>query len=316
MFPAKIATVFGGSGFLGSVIVRHLADAGYIVRIATRTPAACYALRVHGTPGQIVPQFYDPARPDTIGAMINGSSVVVNCVGQLSERKRRKFHAAHTELPRQIAASCKRYHVARLVHISALGVDHSRAKYAHSKLAGEQAVLNAFPQATILRPSVIFGAGDGFFNLFARLAQFLPALPLIGGGRTKFQPVYVEDVAAAAMQAINTPAMAGQIYELGGPEVLTFRQIYDRLFETIGYRRALVPLPFWMARIQARVLQMLPTPPLTVDQVRLLQTDNVVAAGARTFADMGLAPTPMAAILPGYLAAYRIGGSFAEAARA
>ena len=185
----QIITVFGGSGFLGRAIIRDLAAAGYTVRIATRNPQSCYEMRTFGTPGQVVAQYYDPARPDTIGAAISGSYGVVNCVGILYERKRSTFHNAHIELPRAIATGCKRYNVARFVHISALGAQTGKSKYARTKMQGEKIVRDIYPNVCILRPSILFGAGDNFFNMFARLATILPVLPLIGGGKTKFQPV-------------------------------------------------------------------------------------------------------------------------------
>jgi uncharacterized protein YbjT (DUF2867 family) len=316
MLNNQIITIFGGSGFLGRQIIRELAAQGYTIRVASRTPQSCYDVRTTGAPGQVVPQFYDPSRPDTIGAVINGSYAVINCIGILFEKGRTKFHAAHAELPRQLATSCKRHHVERFVHISALGVDSNKSNYARTKLMGEQAVRDIFQGATILRPSVIFGTEDNFFNMFARMCQFMPALPLIGGGKTKFQPVFVGDVADAAVRAIRTPDMIGKIYELGGPDVLTFREIYEKLFENIGYRRTLLSLPWSVARFQAGIMQLFPKPLLTVDQVRSLKFDNVMRPGAGGFKDIGVTPKSLDLILPTYLDCYRTGGKFAEKKRA
>lgn len=313
----KIVTIFGGSGMVGRAVTQEFAKLGYQVRVATRRPQTCYTMRSYGTPGQVMPISYDPARPDTIASAIQGAEIVVNTVGMLYERRRATFHAAHVELPRQIATACKRSNVKRFVHISALGVDTARSKYAKTKLHGEQVVRDIFPGVVILRPSVMFGPDDGFFNLFARLAQILPVLPLIGGGKTKFQPVYVGDVARAVVVAATGPAdVAGNTYELGGPDQVTFRDIYARLFDVMGTRRFLMPLPFPIAKIQGRVMQMFPNPMLTVDQVVSLETDNIVGTGVKTFKDLGIVPTSMDLILPTYLSHYRAGGIFGEKQRA
>jgi uncharacterized protein YbjT (DUF2867 family) len=318
MLNNRIVTVFGGSGFIGRRIIKMLAVDGYTIRVASRTPDSCYELRTMGAPGQVVPSFFDPARPETIGAAITGSCAVINCMGILFERGKATFHAAHAELPRQLATSAKRHNVDHFVHISALGVDQSKSRYAKSKLAGEQAVFDNFPSATILRPSVVFGPGDNFFNMFATLAKYLPFLPLIGGGKTRFQPVYVDDIAAAVAEVLRRAPVGGvqdprgRIYELGGPEILTFCQIYERLFVFTGQRRTLITLPWGLARIQAGFMQMLPKPMLTIDQVKSLQTDNVVSPTAQTFKNLGISSTALDVILPTYLDRFRPGGRFAE----
>lgn len=306
LMTSQIVTLFGGSGFVARAIVQDLARRGYTIRIASRTPQKCYALKIAGAPGQIVPQVYDPARPETIGAAIAGSTFVVNCVGILYERGRSTFRAAHVELARQIATGCKLNGVDRLVHISALGIENSRSRYAASKREGEAAVRGIFPGAIILRPAVIFGPDDRFFNLFAGLSAFSPVLPLIGGGQTRFQPVYVGDVAAAVIEVLTRPASPGsdprgQTYELGGPEVLTFRQILALVLKITGRRRWLCPLPWGLAKFQARILQLLPKPILTVDQVVSLQSDSVVSGSTPTFSDLGLSPRAAESILPAYL---------------
>lgn len=310
----KVATIFGGTGFIGQHIVWELARQDYTVKIATRTPEKAYFLRPAGVVGQVVPVKYDPNDPESIADVVKGSDFVVNCVGLLAEKGKATFQKAHVDLPANIAKACaadKR--VSRFVHISALGVEKSQSKYAKTKLAGEKALMEHYPGATILRPSIVFGPEDGFFNMFATMACFLPALPLIGGGKTKFQPVFVGDVADAAIQAIEIPAVGdknpkGRIYELGGPEILSFKELLERLFQHIDRKRFLVPLPWSLAKLQAGVMSILPNPPLTPDQVVSLKTDNIVGDDARTLEDLGITPTGMSLILPTYLNRYRPGG--------
>ncbi|MCB9988103.1 MAG: complex I NDUFA9 subunit family protein [Rhodospirillales bacterium] len=311
-YEHKVATVFGGTGFVGKQVVRELANKGYTVKIATRVPERGNALKVCGAVGQIVPLLCDGG-VECVEALVKDADVVVNCVGSLFEKRKNGFHKAHVELPEQIAKACKKAGVKRFVHISALGVDKATSKYARSKRAGEEAVLKAFPQATILRPSVIFGPEDNFFNMFAELARYAPALPLIGGGKTRFQPVYVGDVADAVMAALTRADVTGKIYELGGPDIVNFREIYERMFSCTGRPRPLISLPFWAAKADALVLEFLPTPLLTRDQVESLKTDTIVSEGAMTLSNLGVEPTGMDLILPGYLAHFRPGGPFARA---
>lgn len=312
MLNGKVITLFGGSGFVGKAVVSHLAAAGYTIRIASRTPKSCYALTLMGVPGQVIAQFYNPARPDTISAAVSGSDAVINCVGTLFEKRRRTFHAAHVELPRQIATACKLHHVGQFVHISALGVDANTSAYAASKRQGEQVIKDIFPKVTILRPSVIFGPDDSFFNMFARMAQFLPALPLIGGGKTRFQPVYVDDVARAVTLAVTKQDMQGKTYELAGPDTLTFKELYQKLFQYTGRPRALIPLSPTLARVKAWFFEFLPVPPLTRDQITSLKYDNVTSSSALTFKDIGIIPVAMDSILPTYLSCYRDGGKYGD----
>lgn len=310
----KVATIFGGTGFIGEHIVWELARQDYTIKVATRTPEKAYFLRPAGVVGQVVPVKYDPNDPESISEVIKGSDFVVNCVGLLAEKGKATFQKAHVELPSNIAQACAiEKRVSRFVHISALGVDLSQSKYAKTKLAGEKAILEHYPETTILRPSVVFGPDDRFFNMFATMACFLPALPLIGGGKTKFQPVYVGDVADAALQAIEIPAVGeknpqGKIYELGGPEILSFKEILHRLFQHIQRKRLLIPLPWGIAKLQAGIMSILPNPPLTPDQVVSLKTDNVVGKNTLTLSDLGIKPTGMSLILPTYLNRYRPGG--------
>lgn len=309
-----VVTVFGGTGFIGRQIVRTLAREGTQVRIATRVPERAFFLRPCGTPGQIVPVPCDGG-PDAVARAVAGADWVVNCIGLLFEKKRSGFDRAHVDIPRAIAQSCARTKVLRFVHLSALGIDRSQARYALTKKAGEQAALDSFPMATILRPSVVFGPDDNFFNQFGGLSLIAPALPLIGGGQTRLQPVFVNDVAQAACNALTLSSLPpqdprGKTYELGGPECVTFREVLERIARWTGRRRFLVSIPWGLARIQARILECLPTPLLTRDQVELLRTDSVVSPGALTLLDLGVNPTDMNSIVPSYLERYRDGGPF------
>jgi uncharacterized protein YbjT (DUF2867 family) len=309
----KIATVFGGTGFVGRQIVKELAALGYRIKVATRIPESANFLKPAGDVGQIVPILCSYSDEASIADAVAGSAVVINCIGILFERgKRRTFKKAHIDIPAALAQACAVAKVPSFVHISALGVDKGTSRYAKSKLAGEAAVFAHFPKAVILRPSVIFGEDDAFFNMFAEMARFVPVLPLIGGGKTKFQPVFVGDVARATIEVLNHSQAQGQIFELGGPEILSFKEIYEKLFEYTGRRRCLMSLPFGVAKIQASFLNLLPQPPLTPDQVESLKTDTVVSHGMPGLETLEITPTPLSSILPGYLETYRSGGRFAD----
>ncbi len=312
MTQQKIATIFGGTGFVGKHITRDLAKRGYTVKIATRIPESAFFLKPYGNVGQIAPVACNYSDAKQIADIVKGSDIVVNCIGILYQRGKRTFEHAHVDIATDIAKACKKHKVASLVHISALACERGSSQYAHSKHAGEQAVLKAFPDAVILRPSIIFGEDDNFFNQFARLAQILPVLPLIGGGNTKFQPVYVGDVADAVIAGATIPAAKGHIFELAGPETLTFKELLERMCEYTQQRPALVPLPFWMAKVQAFFLAMLPVPLLTSDQVESLKTDNVMGEGVYGLSNLGLNATSLNLILPRYLIRYRRGGRFGE----
>lgn len=308
-----LVTVFGGSGFIGRYVVQRLASAGWQVRVAVRRPDEALFLKTAGDVGQVTPVAANIRDDRSVATAVIGADAVVNLVGILFQSGRQQFAAIHTEGAGRVAAAAKAAGVKRLVQISAIGADPtSAAAYARTKAAGEEAVKAAFPSATILRPSIVFGPEDDFFNRFARLAMVSPVLPLIGGGHTKFQPVYVADVAAAVATVLDDAGTSAKTFELGGPQSYSFRALMSLLLKEIGRRRALVPLPFALASLQACVLQLLPVPPLTVDQVRLLKRDNVVSPGALGFKDLGLAPTAVETILPTYLDKFRPHGYYSR----
>ena len=311
----EIITVFGGSGFVGRHVVRALVRRGYRVRVAVRRPDLAQHLQPVGGVGQIHAVQANLRYPWSIERALAGASGVVNCVGILHESGRQSFEAVQGTGPGSIATAARAAGMARMVHISALGAEANAASaYARSKAAGEAGVLSQCPDAVILRPSVVFGPEDDFFNRFAALARLSPVLPLIGGGETLFQPVFVGDLAEAVAAAIEGRARAGTIYEIGGPETRSFAELMQTMLDTIGRRRLLLPVPFWLARWQAALLQLLPKPLLTVDQVLMLESDNVVSAEAeadhRTLSGLGIRPHSMAAILPSYLYRYRPHGQF------
>ncbi len=310
----KIVTIFGGTGFLGRNIVQKLARSGVTVKIATRIPESAYSLKTYGEVGQIVAVKCDYSDACSVRAAVKGSDFVVNCIGILFEKKRRSFTRVHVDMAAMIAKACADEKIKRFVHISALGCDVSSSKYGKSKLEGEKAVLANYPTATILRPSVIFGQDDNFFNMFAELARFTPILPLIGGGKTKFQPIYVGDVADVVVKAItsNSDKYLGRIYQLGGADIVTFKEIYEKLFEYTGRKRKLVFLPYWVAKIEAWFLSLLPKPLLTPDQVESLKSDNIVNKDALGLQSYDITPKSMDLILPQYLKNYKSGGRFAS----
>lgn len=314
---AKIVTVFGGSGFVGRHVVRELAKRGYRVRAAVRHPSLAGFVRTMGLPGQVEAVYADIKDDESVARALSGADMAVNLVGILYESGKQKFEALQAEAAGRIAWSAKAKGVERLVHVSAIGADpESPAKYASSKAEGEAAVLDAFPEAVILRPSIIFGNGDGFFNRFAAMAKFSPALPLLGGGHTKMQPVYVDDVADAVCTSLEDTSTQGKTYELGGPTVYSFKELMQIVLDETQRKRILAPVPWAIARLQGRILGLLPAPLLTLDQVRMLETDNVVSEEAtsqnRTIEDLGITPKSVEAIVPGYLWMYRRQGQYAE----
>ncbi len=303
-------TIFGGSGFIGRYVVQRLARRGWTIRVAVRRPDRALFLKPLGQVGQITPVMANIRDDASVGAALAGADAAVNLVGILYRQGRQTFDAVHVEGARRVARAARAAGATRLVQMSALGADpQSPSDYARSKAAGEAAVREAFPAATIVRPSIVFGPEDDFFNRFAGMARLLPALPLVGGGRTRFQPVYVGDVANAFDRILETPETAGRTYELGGPAVHSFRELMEILLRQIGRKRLLLPLPFFAASIQAGLFELLPVPPpLTRDQVRLLRQDNVVDPAVPGLSALGIEPTALAAILPTYLTRYRRAG--------
>jgi NADH dehydrogenase len=311
---SPVATIFGGSGFIGRYIVERLAKRGWTMRIAVRRPDQALFLKPLGDIAQIVPIAANIRHERSVAASIQGVDTVINLVGILYEGGPQRFNAVHVEGVRRLARAAAGAGVRRFLHLSALGADaQSASAYAKSKAAGEATLREHFPSAIVLRPSVVFGPEDDFFNRFAAMARFSPVLPLIGGGRTRFQPIYVGDVADAAAQALENPAFAGKTFELAGPRVYTFKELMELLLAAIGRRRLFLPVPFPIAALQAAILGLLPHPPLTLDQLRLLKSDNVLTGKLPGLADLGIQPTGLEAILPSYLEAYRVGGHFAKA---
>jgi uncharacterized protein YbjT (DUF2867 family) len=316
---AGLVTVFGGSGFVGRHTVRALARRGYRVRAAVRRPDLAGHLQPMGVVGQIHAVQANLRYPDSVRRAVEGAQFVVTSVGVLAPTGKQSFEAVHVEGARTIAKAAREAGIKRLVHVSAIGADaDGSANYARSKGEGEKAVLAEFPDAIILRPSIVFGPEDEFFNRFASLARFAPMMPLIGG-RTKFQPVFVGDLATAIANVIDGAGKPGAIYELGGPDVLTFKQLLDRTQEWAGRSRPYFPMPLWLAKLQALLTLPLPNAlrPITVDQVRMLGRDNVVSDGAkaehRTLADLGVAaPHSIASIVPGYLERFRPRGQYSH----
>jgi NADH dehydrogenase len=302
--------VMGGSGFIGRYIVKRLVERGEVLAVGGRHAADAKFLKLKGDVGQVgLVNIGIDAPEDVLRAFVEGKDALINCVGILYERGSQKFDVVHHSAPAKLARLAREAGVERLVHISAIGADsRSTSAYARTKAAGEQAVHDAFPTATILRPSIVFGPEDDFFNRFATLAVMSPFVPLIGGGETRFQPVYVGDVASAALRVLDDPATAGRTYELGGPKVYSFRQLMELLLAEIKRHRRFIDLPFGLASLQARVLSLLPKPPLTPDQVEMLKRDNIVAAGALDLKTLGITPTSIEAVIPTYLDRFRKGG--------
>jgi uncharacterized protein YbjT (DUF2867 family) len=310
-----LATVFGGSGFIGRYVVGALARRGWRVRVGVRQPHVAHHLQPLGNVGQIMPVQANVRFPDSLAAACNGADAVINLVAVLYNSGAQTFDAIHVQGSSAVAEAARQAGAKRLVHISALGADpDAPAEYARSKAEGEARARAAFPDAVIVRPSVVFGPEDSFFNRIAGMARLSPALPLIGGGHTRFQPVYAGDVAEGIAQALTLDEAAGKTYEFGGPEVYTFRELMEFILKTIQRRRMLVPLPWSIARLQAAVLQLLPSPLLTMDQVELLKSDNVVSEAAAkaglTLPGLGIAPQAIEAIVPGYLVRFRRAGQF------
>lgn len=315
---SKLVTIYGGSGFVGRYIARRMAKEGWRVRVAVRRPNDALFVRPYGVVGQVEPIACNIRDDASVRAVMKGADAVVNCVGILNRSGKNTFGSVQSEGAARIARIAAEEGVAHLVHLSAIGADeNSPSEYQQTKAAGEKAILAAFPDAVILRPSIIFGNEDGFFNRFASMARFAPVLPVVGAD-TRFQPVYVDDVAQAAVKGATGEAAPG-IYELGGPDTETFRDLMRQMLAVIRRRRLIMNVPFFAASImggafdllQAVTLGLFRNGMITRDQVRNLKSDNVVTVGARGLADLGITPTAMGAVLPEYLWRYRPSGQYA-----
>ncbi len=315
----KLVTIFGGSGFIGRYIARRMAKQGWRVRVAVRRPNEALFVRTYGVVGQVEPVLANIRDDASVKAACAGADAVVNCVGTFDKKGRNNFEAIQVDGAGRVAQMAKAAGVRHLVHISALGADLDAASaYARSKAAGEVLVKEAFPGAVILRPSVVFGPEDNFFNRFGAMATITPVIPLVGA-HSKFQPVYVDDVAKAAAKGISGQALAG-VYELGGPDVETFSGLIDRMLTHIHRKRFKFNIPFFLASLQGYILDFIfgltmgifKNTVLTADQVKQLQVDNVVADKAKGFADLGIEPVAMEAVLDSYLYSYRPYGQYAE----
>jgi uncharacterized protein YbjT (DUF2867 family) len=312
----SLVTIFGGSGFLGRHAVRALAKRGYRIRVAVRRPELAGRLQPLGQVGQIHAVQANVRDAASVEAAARNADVVINLVGILFERGRQRFDAVHAFGAQAVALAASAFG-ARLIHVSAIGADErSSSLYARSKATGERLALAASPSAVVVRPSILFGPEDDFFNRFASMACFSPALPLIGGGHTRFQPVFAGDVAAAILGAMEGRARAGEVYELGGSEVRSFKELMQFVLATIERQRLLIPIPFALAKLQASLLQWMPKPLLTPDQVELLRSDNVVSEQAgregRTLAALGIDPLSVESVAPSYLWRFRKAGQFAR----
>ncbi|WP_373503979.1 complex I NDUFA9 subunit family protein [Aestuariivirga sp.] len=311
----RLITIIGGSGFVGRHIVRALARRGYRIRVACRRPDLAGHLQPLGNAGQIMMVQANVRYPASLAAACDGAYAVINLTGVLYSAGPQNFDAVHAFGAEATAKAARAAKARVFIQMSAIGADeNSTAEYARSKAEGEKRARAAFPGAIVLRPSIIFGPEDSFFNRFAELARFAPFLPLIGGGDTKFEPVFVGDVAETVARLVDKGEADGRTYELGGPEVFTFRQLMQFTLDTIGRSRLLVPVPWGIAKIQALILGLLPKPLLTTDQVELLKTDNVVSEHARreqrTLEGLGITPSGIEGIVPGYLYRFRKAGQF------
>ncbi|MGI9481670.1 MAG: complex I NDUFA9 subunit family protein [Hyphomicrobiales bacterium] len=311
----KLVTIIGGSGFVGRHIVRALAGQGYRIRCACRRPDLAGHLQPLGNVGQIQPVQANVRYPESVEAVCAGSDAVINCVGILAPSGQQTFSSVQAHGAEVCARAAKAASAKTYIQVSAIGADdESEAAYARTKAEGEERASSVFPDTVILRPSIVFGPEDDFFNRFAAMARYSPALPLIGGGHTRFQPVFAGDIAKAVCAVLDGKASAGSVYELGGPEVMSFREVLEFILKHINRKRLFAPLPFPVAKFIAMFTQIVPGAPLTVDQVRMLESDNVVSdeaiAEARTFEALGIAPEGVEAIVPDYLERFRPHGQF------
>ena len=307
----KIIAIFGAGGFIGKHLMRQLTKLDYRVKVATRNPYLKGYLKPLGNPGQIGFFKTNIFKPGDVKQVLKNSDFVINLVGILNETKTQKFNQIHAQFPYLLSNLCNEFGIKNLIHISALGIKEKHtSKYMQSKLQGEKNIQEIFKPAVILRPSVCFGSGDKFFTTFASIAQFSPILPLIGSGKTKFAPIYVGDVAKAIVKALELNNSESKIYELGGPENYSFRELMEILLKEIKKKRFLIPIPFSTAKFQSYFFQLMKNPPLTSDQVEMLKYNNIVTGEYPTLKDLGISGKTVQSILPKYIYRFRSGGQF------
>ena len=307
----KIATIFGASGFIGRHLIRRLTEKDFLIVAATRSPYLNGHLKPLGNPGQIDLEKVNLFDEQNLKTLIRNSDVVINLVGILYETRRQKFQDIHVNFPDLLSRLCNDLNVEKFIHISALGINENiSSKYMQSNFMGDKKILENFNNTVILRPSIVYGDGDNFFNQFASLAEFLPALPLIGGGQTKFQPIYVSDLCKAIVAILENEKVNENIYELGGSQIYTFKEMMEILLKQIKKKRFLISIPFSIAKFQAKILQLLPKPMLTTDQVEMLKHDNVVTNKYPTLRDLKINPKTIEKVLPSYIWRFRKGGQF------
>lgn len=307
----KIIGIFGAGGFLGKHLMRELTKLDYRVKVATRNPYLKGYLKPLGNPGQIELFKISIFNEDDVKQVLKNCDIAINLVGILYETRKQKFNQIHSQFPNLLSNLCNELGIKNLIHVSALGVKEKNiSQYMQSKLQGEKNIQDTFKPSVILRPSLIFGPEDKFFNTFASIAQFSPVLPLIGGGKTKFAPIYVGDVAKAIVKALELNNSKPKIYELAGPKNYSFKELMEILLTEIKKKRLLISIPFGLAKFQAYFLQLMPNPLLTVDQVKLLQQNNIVSGDYPTLKDLGINGTPIQSILPKYIYRFRTGGQF------
>ena len=307
----KIIAIFGGGGFVGKQLMRKLTKLDYLIKVATRNPYLKGYLKPLGNPGQIELFKTDIFNPEEVKRVLKNCDFVINLVGILYETRKQKFKQIHEQFPYLLSSFCNELGIKNLIHVSALGVKEKHvSKYMQSKLQGEKKIQEIFKSSVILRPSICFGNEDKFFNTFASLAQLSPVLPLIGGGKTKFAPIYVGDLAEAIVKTLELNSLEPKIYELGGPENYTFKELMEILLNEIKKRRFLISVPFSVAKFQSYFFQMMPNPLLTPDQVEMLKYNNIVSGEYPTLKDLGISGKTIQSILPKYIYRFRTGGQF------
>jgi NADH dehydrogenase len=311
--PGKVVCIFGANGFIGRHLIRRLTKKDFRIVAATRSPYLHGYLKPLGNPGQIDLERVNLFDEERLRILIKSSDVVINLVGILHETKKQKFEDIHAKFPDMLSKLCSELNIKKLVHISALGINETvSSQYMQSKLKGEKNIINNFNRSVILRPSIIFGPEDKFFNKFASMTEFFPVLPLIGGGLTYFQPIYVGDIAKSITAVLEKEEINNNIFELGGPQIFTFKELMKILLKEINKKRLLVPIPFQFAKFQAKILQLLPKPLLTIDQVEMLKYDNIVSNKYPTLEDLKINPKTIESVLPNYIWRFRKGGQFAK----